>query len=121
MKFVRCFHIDKNWTDFNGGNIFWINQVIDENLTSEFCDYLKKIEFHKPDSNLKSNKIIIEYLCERLFTINFCYKSTNVLVNNYYGTVKGYNVKYGKLLNKNIYQPKIISIYKPKEIMSIFN
>ena len=49
---------------------------------------------------------MIEYLCERLFTGNFCYNSTNVLINNFCGTIKGYDVKYGKLINENIYPPK---------------
>ena len=116
-------HIEKKWTDFNGGNIFWINkEVIDENLNEKICNYIvKNFSTEKPKSNLNNEKIMIEYVCERLFTGNFCFNRTNVLINNFKGTNKGYNIKYGKVVNNNIYQPKIFSIYKPKDIIDIFN
>ena len=115
-------HIEKNWTDFNGGNIFWISKkVIDENLSEQFCKYLEKnFSNEKPDSNLLNQNIMIEYLCERLFTGNFCFNRTNILFNNLKGTNNGYNIKHGKVINSNIYQPKIFSIYKPKEVIDIF-
>jgi hypothetical protein len=109
-------HLEKEYTDFNGGNMFWISKIVlDKYLTKEFCGYIKdSFNENKPPSNIEDPGIYIEYLCERLFTGNFCYNSTNILVNSYQGTQRGIEVKYGKITNNYFYQPKVFSIYQPK-------
>ena len=107
-KYVKNFHIEKNWSDFNGGNMFWINRkILDKYLTDDFCKYIyENFNYGKPDNNLLVKEINIEYLCERLFTGNFCYNSTNILVNSFEGTQRGIDVEYGKITNIYFYQPK---------------
>ena len=72
-------HLEKEWTDFNGGNIFWIsNDVLNSYLTPELIKYITERIFTggKLPSNLTDKRIFIEYLCERIFTGIFCYKKT---------------------------------------------
>ena len=105
-------HLEKNWTEFNGGNMFWINnKVLYKYLTDDLIDFLFK-QFHngKPPND---DSISYEYICERIFTGLFCYDTTNILVNEYNGTVTGYNRSYP---NQICYQPKTINFYKPKEL-----
>ena len=105
-------HLEKNWTEFNGGNMIWINdKVLYKYLTDDLIDFLFK-QFHngKPPND---DSISYEYICERIFTGLFCYDTTNILVNEYNGTVTGYNRSYP---NQICYQPKTINFYKPKEL-----
>ena len=106
-------HIEKEWTDFNAGNIFWINNVVlNKYLTDDFIDYcINNFSYGKPPCNLTSNTINIEYLCERLFTGNFCYNNTNILVNDYTGAESGINLQ-----NSYFYQPNVFSFHIPKNL-----
>ena len=105
--------IEKEWTDFNAGNIFWINNVVlNKYLTDDFIDYcINNFSYGKPPCNLTSNTINIEYLCERLFTGNFCYNNTNILVNDYTGAESGINLQ-----NSYFYQPNVFSFHIPKNL-----
>lgn len=106
-------HLEKEWTDFNAGNIFWIsNKVLDQYLTDELITYIiSKVSYGKPPCNLTDKGIYIEYLCERLFTGLFCFNKTNIGVNEYSGTKRGVSFN-----NKYFYQPKVFSINVPKYI-----
>jgi hypothetical protein len=106
-------HLEKNWTDFNGGNMFWINnKVINKYLTKPLIDHLvANFTVGKPPCNLTDPGIYVEYLCERLFTGVFCYNSNNILVNQYNGTQRGISTSY-------YYQPGIFSISVPKNIIT---
>lgn len=75
-------HLNKNWKEFNGGNMFWIsNKVIDEYLTDELIDYIiPKLVKGKPPNNLLDKGIYIEYVSERLFTGVFCYNKKNLYI-----------------------------------------
>ena len=97
-------HLEKDWSDFNAGNMFWINnEVLTKYLTDELMIYLDdKFCKKKPPDNLTDRGIFVEYLCERLFTGVFCYNSTNILVNNYQGNHQGYH------------RPQIFSLHTPK-------
>lgn len=123
-KLIKKFpHLEKDWTDFNGGNIFWIsNKVIEQYLTNDLINYLltKFIE-GKPPNNLTDKGIYVEYLCERLFTGVFCYDKSNIAINEYSGTKRAvlFN-KMGNIENKKFfYQPKVFSINRPKYISSL--
>lgn len=123
-KLIKKFpHLEKDWTDFNGGNIFWIsNKVIEQYLTNDLINYLlpKFIE-GKPTCNLTDKGIYVEYLCERLFTGVFCYDKSNIAINEYSGTKRAvlFN-KMGNIENKKFfYQPKVFSINRPKYISSL--
>lgn len=111
-------HLEKNWKDFNGGNIFWINnQVLNEYLTDDLIDYLVPRFLHgKPPCNSQNKRVFVEYLCERLFTGVFCYKKTNILVNEFQGTQRGIGKTDGKIDNSYFYQPSVFSIYTPENI-----
>jgi hypothetical protein len=113
-------HLEKNWTDFNGGNIFWINnEVLNKYLTNELIEYLiENFSFEKPPCNLTNKGIYVEYLCERLFTGIFCYDKTNILVNNFTNTQRSVSKINGKIDHSYFYEPKIFSIYKPKDIIT---
>lgn len=113
-------NLEKEWTDFNAGNIFWINNtVLTEYLTTELIDYLTdKFIYGKPPCNLTNNGIYVEYLCERLFTGIFCYNKTNILVNDYKGTNRGIGKNMETIDNSYFYQPKIFSLYSPKNIIT---
>ena len=76
-------HLEKEWNEFNGGNMYWINnEVLTNYLTNELIEYLiPKFSYGKPPCNLTDQNIYVEYLCERLFSGVFCYKKTNILVN----------------------------------------
>ena len=101
-------HLEKDWTDFNGGNIFWISYpVLQKYLTDNLIEYLKPkfLVGRKPPCNLRDKGIYVEYLCERLFTGVFCFNKTNIAVNDYSGTHRGTD-----LANGVFYQPKVFSI-----------
>ena len=105
-------HLEKEWTDFNGGNIFWIsNDVLNSYLTPELIKYIIEQLYTggKLPSNLTDKRIFIEYLCERIFTGIFCYKKTNILVNEF-------KVKYNPD-NMLYYQPRVFSISTPQNII----
>jgi hypothetical protein len=105
-------YLPKDWTDFNGGNIFWINNtVLDNYLKDDLIKYIiENVSHGKPPCNLTNKGIYVEYLCERLLTGVLCYNSTNILVSDYKGTKRGIGNDY-------FYQPKIFSFNKPKEII----
>lgn len=114
-------HLEKNWTDFNGGNMFWIsNNVLTKYLTEDLIDYLidNFLVGRKPPCNLTDPGIYIEYLCERLFTGVFCYDSKNILVNQYTGTERGVSKTNTQIDHTYFYQPKIFSISIPKNIIT---
>lgn len=105
-------YLPKDWTDFNGGNMFWINnKILDNYLKDDLIQHIiSNVCYGKPPCNLLDNGIYIEYLCERLFTGIFCFETTNILVTEYNGTERGNSNSY-------FYQPKVFSFYKPKEII----
>lgn len=107
-------HLEKDWTDFNAGNIFWINyEVIEKYLTNELIEYLvPRFCEGKVPGNLILKEPAVEYICERLFTGVFCYDKINILINDFQGHVCGIDE------NKNYYyQPQVFSFYKPKNLM----
>ena len=113
-------HLEKEWTDFNAGNMFWIsNKVLDQYLTEELMEHIiSRCGEGKPPPNNTDKGIYIEYLCERLFTGVFCYDKTNLHVNDYKGTERGVGAEHGILNNKYFYQPKVISLSIPKQIIN---
>jgi hypothetical protein len=114
-------HLEKDWTDFNGGNMFWIgNNVLTKYLTEQLIDYLidNFLVGKKPPCNLTDPGIYVEYLCERLFTGVFCYDSKNILVNAYNGTQRGISSTNGQIDHTYFYQPKVFSISIPKNIIT---
>ena len=112
-------HLEKEWTDFNGGNMFWINnECLNEYLNDELIQYLTDnfLIGKKPPCNLTDKGIYIEYLCERMFTGIFCYNKQNIFISNENTTHRGTS------LNKNniyFYQPKIFSISIPKFLINL--
>ena len=68
--------------------------------------------------NLTNEGIYIEYVCERLFTGPFCYDKTNILVNEYSGTLRGISIKDGNIDHSYFYQPKVFSFFTPKNIIT---
>lgn len=113
-------HLEKEWTDFNAGNMFWIsNKVLDQYLTNEMVNYMTPLfSSGKPLSNLTDKSIQIEYICERLFTGVFCYDKQNIAVNEYNPIQRGTSVTEGTIDNKYFYQPRIISINTPKNVIT---
>lgn len=113
-------HLEKEWTDFNAGNMFWIsNKVLDQYLTEELMEHIMShcVE-GKPPPNLTDKGIHIEYICERLFTGIFCYDKTNLHVNEYTMTQRGVSVENGNIDHRYFYQPRIISLSIPKQIIN---
>jgi hypothetical protein len=106
-------HLEKEWTDFNGGNIFWINnECLNEYLTNELIEYLSnKFVVGKPPCNLTNKTIYVEYLCERMFTGIFCFKKKNIFVSDYIFTNRGIDLDHSYF-----YQPKIFSISIPEKL-----
>jgi len=115
---IKFPHLEKEWTDFVGGNIFWINNdVLNEYLTNDLIKYIEdNVSYGKPPENLTDKGIYLEYLLERLFTGIFCYNKTNILVNEYKGTQRGIGADNGIINNKYFYQPSVFSMYNPKNI-----
>ena len=114
-------HLEKEWTDFNGGNMFWIaNDVLDKYLTEELIQYLIPRFVHgKPPPNYVDKvSIHMEYVCERLFTGPFCYDKNNIFINEYRGTQRGMSVTDGKLDSTYFYQPRIFSVSTPKNVVT---
>jgi len=71
--------------------------------------------YEKPVSNLESEKIYYEYVCERLFTGIFCFNKTNIFVNDN-------AVKYYLVINREdcLYQPTVFSCNNPKDISNMY-
>lgn len=114
-------HLEKNYTDFNGGNMFWISkQTIDENLTEQLKSYIySEVSEGKPPENNLIYKSYIEYTCERLFTGVFCYNKLNFLVNDFESNMNFVEINNNKITGNNLYQPRIFSMHNPKYIISI--
>tara|TARA_Y200000002_G_scaffold382850_1_gene401654 strand:- start:1046 stop:2875 length:1830 start_codon:yes stop_codon:yes gene_type:complete len=112
-------HLERDWTDFNGGNMFWIsNKVLDQYCTDELMDYLiPTFGEGKPPDNLNDKGIYPEYICERLFTGVFCYDKKNIFINTYPQTVRGVSSENGIIDHKYFYQPKVFSISIPKTLI----
>jgi len=113
-------HLEKNWQDFNGGNIFWIsNETLTQYLTNDLIEYLiPKFSNGKPPCNLNNKGVFVEYLCERLFTGVFCYKKTNILVNDFKGTYRCIGKTDGIIDNSYFYQPSVFSSYTPENVIT---
>lgn len=114
-------HLETEWTDFNGGNMFWINNdVLTKYLTDDLIEYLNHnfLIDRKPPCNLTDPGIYVEYLCERLFTGLFCYNTQNILVNEYIGTQKGVSITNGQIDHTYFYQPKVFSISIPQNVVT---
>jgi lipopolysaccharide biosynthesis protein len=112
-------HLEKNWTDFNGGNIFWISyQTLLENLTDDLAEYfIQNFLYGKPPDNLADKGTYVEYLCERIFTGVFCYNKLNILVNEYNGHPRGMGKTNGIINNSYFYQPSVFNLYSPKNVI----
>ena len=104
--------LEKDWTDFNGGCMFWINnQVLNQYLTEDLIEYLiPKFINGKPPNNYTNKNIYVEYICERLFTGVFCYTKMNILVNENIGHDRGFD---------NFWTPQVFSFYSPIEMKYI--
>jgi len=109
----------KDWTDFNGGNIFWINnKLLDIYLKDDLIEYIiSNVSIGKPPSNLADKGIYIEYLCERLFTGVFCFDSLNILVSDYNHTQRGMGVTNGFVNHEYFNQHRVFYFSTPKEII----
>jgi hypothetical protein len=112
-------HLEKEWTDFVGGNIFWIKyDIINQYLTEDLIQHLNsKFVYGKPPCNLGSNDIYIEYICERMFTGIFCYNKTNIYVNENKGTQRGISIN-GTMDKSYYYQPSVFSFHTPKKLIT---
>ena len=112
-------HLEKDWTDFNGGNMFWISyKVIEQYLTDELINYMiPKFNQGKPPNNLEDKGIYIDYLCERLFTGVFCYDKMNIFVNEDIVAKRGLGIENGVINHKYFYQPRVFSFSKPKDLI----
>ena len=104
-------HVEESWSDFNAGNMFWINNdVLNEYLTEPLIEFLvPKFREGKPPCNFTGP--YVEYICERLFTGNFCFKKKNILINEYPVCERALFFSQ----TPACYQPKVFSIYKPEE------
>ena len=113
-------HLEKKWTDFNAGNMFWISfKTLDQYLTDELIDYLlPKFGEGKPPCNMTDKGIYPEYVCERLFTGVFCYDKMNLHVNEFTSTHRGLAATSGKINHSYFYQPKVISVSVPKNLIT---
>ena len=113
-------HLENEWQDFNAGNMFWIsNQTLTEYLTDELIEYLiPRFSCERPPCNTKNKGIFVEYLCERLFTGVFCYKKTNILVNEFQGTRRGIGKTDDEVDHSYFYQPSVFSMYTPENIIT---
>ena len=113
-------HLEKKWTDFNAGNMFWISfKTLDQYLTDELIDYLlPKFGEGKPPCNMTDKGIYPEYVCERLFTGVFCYDKMNLHVNEFTSTHRGLAATGGKINHSYFYQPKVISVSVPKNLIT---
>ena len=88
-------------------------------MTSELIDYLlPKFGEGKPPCNMTDKGIYPEYVCERLFTGVFCYDKTNLHVNEFSCTLQGIGAKNGIVNHSYFYQPKVVSVSVPKNIIT---
>jgi len=116
-------HLEKNWTDFIGGTMFWISNNALEQLTDDLITYIINNVNYKENnlSNLINKEIYIEYVCERLFTGVLCYNKTNILVNEYACTHRSI-VRANCITNGIIfYSPRSITLYHPKKMNNLLN
>jgi hypothetical protein len=112
-------NLEKDWTDFLGGTMFWINnEVLTKYLTPELIEYfIPQFSYGKPPNNLFEKSIIVEYVCERLLTGVFCYDRTNILVNDYNGLSRSVNRINGEPDHSYFYQPSVFSFHTPKNVI----
>ena len=116
-------HLEKNWTDFIGGTIFWISNNALEQLTDDLITYITNNVNYKENilSNLTSKNIYIEYVCERLFTGVLCYNKTNILVNEFTCTQRSIGKTNGIVDGTYFYSPRSITLYHPKKMNNLLN
>lgn len=111
-------YLNKDWTDFMGGTMFWISNDALNDLTDEIMDYIsERVSYGKPPCNLTENGIHIEYVCERLFTGVMCYDKTNILINEYESSERIFNIKDEEIDDTYFYNPKVFSIFQPKNLV----
>ena len=111
-------HLQKEWTEFIGGNMFWISNDVLNQLNIDLCDYItKNVVSGKPPSNLANPNIYIEYVCERLFTGVLCYDKTNILINEFSNTQRSVSSVDGIIDNNYFYSPRVFSLHQPKNII----
>jgi len=110
-------HISENYLDFVAGTMFWINyKIIENNINEELMNYLiEDMSDGKPPVNT-CEKIIPEYIFERLITGPLCFNYTNILLNSnklHFSATNNFlnNEKYSKHL------PHLVTFHKPSEIM----
>lgn len=114
----KFLHLQKEWTDFVAGNMFWISNETLNQINDDMCVYIKKnVVYGKPVNNLHNSNICIEYICERLFTGVLCYDKTNILINEYKNTRQSIPIKNGVYDNTYFYSPKVFSMYQPKNVI----
>jgi lipopolysaccharide biosynthesis protein len=116
-------HLEKNWTDFIGGTIFWISNNALEQLTNDLITYITNNVNYKDNilCNLTSKKIYIEYVCERLFTGVLCYNKTNILVNEFTCTQRSIGRTNGIVDGTYFYSPRSITLYHPKKMNDLLH
>ena len=111
-------HLQKEWTEFIGGNMFWISNDVLNQLNIDLCDYItKNVVSGKPPSNLANPNIYIEYVCERLFTGVLCYDKTNILINEFGNTQRSISCSNGEIDNTYFYSPRVFSLHQPKNVI----
>jgi hypothetical protein len=115
---IKFPHLEKEWADFVGGNMFWISNDTLNQLNTDLCEYItKNVSSGKPPCNLGNPNISIEYVCERLFTGVLCYDKTNILVNEFVNTQRSVSSVDGKIDNSYFYSPRVFSIHQPKNVI----
>jgi len=112
-------HLEQNMTDFIAGTMFWIsNEVLNQYLTEELMDFITpQFVNAKPEIDLHNDKIIMEYVCERLFTGIFCYDKTNILVNEVQCQSEGFGTTNNVIDHSYFYQPNVFSFHIPKNVI----
>ena len=110
-------YLPKNYIDFIGGTMFWINyKIIDNYLTPEVIDYLSNYLTVGKITPSHNDKFYAEYLFERLITGPLCYKSINVLIDtDYLNLANPY-----RYVNIGDYLPNIITFHKPMDIDNLY-
>jgi len=108
-------HLPKDWTEFVGGNMFWISNDALNILGDDMFEYIEQnVITGKPPNNLTDSGIYIEYLCERLFTGILCYEKTNILINDFSTHPRSISMTGEKIDHSYFYNPKVFSMHQPK-------